>query len=195
MDFEDSFTYNIAEFFYRYKIFYEVVNWKNYQYPKKESTPDLVVLGPGPGVVEDYHSLLNEIKDFDSHPFFYCGICLGHQILGFINGFKLDREQPIHGQSVPVQIPHWSCFPKSYRGQIVSVQRYNSWMLKQTCQRYWVTLSEDGMFLWSPGSLSFQFHPESVGTSCPYLFFETIVKLAYNRKYHGQIKTSYFWNL
>ena len=186
VDFEDSFTYNIVEFFYGYKIPYKMINWKGYRHPREKLSSTIIVLGPGPGVVEDYRSLLPEIKinSSDSN-IFYFGICLGHQILGVKYGFKLYQEQPVHGQSVQVKIPPWSCFPVAYRGEFVSVQRYNSWTLKYTRDHPTSNLSRDGMFLWTPHSLSFQFHPESVGTSCPSLFFEAMLKLAYNRKHHG----------
>ena len=178
VDFEDSFTYNLAQFLYSYRVSYDVVHWEDY-------SPDhdipLVVWGPGPGVAYDYQSLLEKMKGPRTDDYFYFGICLGHHILGILNGFELYQEHPLHGQVVEVQIPHWPCFPKLIRGKHYSVQRYNSWSLRKDSLKSQGILSNDGMFLQGENFLSYQFHPESVGTSFPNIFFETALKLAYNR--------------
>ena len=188
VDFEDSFTYNIAQYLDHYRIPYRVVQWQNYRDRHCET---LIILGPGPGVVFDYRKFLEQVNCTRN---FYFGICLGHQLLGVLHGFELYRHRPMHGQVVSTKIPHWGCFPQSTWGRPALVQRYNSWSLRKGSGQVQGVLSSDGMFLFGHHFLSYQFHPESIGTSCPHLFFESAFKLAYN-KYYGRTKTSHFRNL
>ena len=114
IDFDDSFTYNIARYLHLYQLDWELVNWRNYSNPHN---PTLVILGPGPGVAVHYEAFLSHLDLGRSGQNFYFGICLGHQLLGLAGGFELFQDQPVHGQSVETTIPAWPCFPVKARGQ------------------------------------------------------------------------------
>ncbi|MCY4644206.1 MAG: aminodeoxychorismate/anthranilate synthase component II [Bacteriovoracales bacterium] len=184
IDFEDSFTHNVAHYLYAYGISYRSVHWRDYE---ENHSWDLVILGPGPGSALDYREFLEKIApsleghSHESSPFYF-GICLGHQLLGLWADLELYRSRPLHGQRVESSIPRWNCFPKKAWGKRVFVQRYNSWSLRGRPSDSEMSLSEDAMFLRGRHFLSYQFHPESIGTSCPRLFFESVFKLAYNKK-------------
>ena len=177
VDFEDSFTYNIAQHLYDYGITYRIVSWRNYSPHFAKNSKVVVILGPGPGVVFDYQEIFSKVVaglERNVH----LGICLGHHLLGVIHGFKLYRDHPVHGQAVDVEIPHWSCFAPEHRGKRTSVQRYNSWSIKGSPKGQG-RLSGDGMFLLGHNFLSYQFHPESIGTACPEIFFNSAFEFAY----------------
>ena len=116
VDFDDSFTYNFAQFLYSYRVSYDVIHWKDYSL---DHGIPLVIWGPGPGVAFDYQSLLEKMKGLKGKDCFYFGVCLGHHLLGLLNGFKLYQDSPLHGQVVETQIPYWTCFFQINMGEIL----------------------------------------------------------------------------
>ncbi len=202
IDFNDSFTYNIAnelnllgrkvKVIDHSKVFDFLENFK----AKETAT---IIYGPGPGHPRDYKDLFPSIeKLLSNQKIYHVGICLGHQILWAIAGIssKLSNK-PQHGQSFLFKIPEWSdTFNTDSFGQEIFVQRYNSLVVDLNDQEIYDTTSADlGDFFqkvkssYMQGELAFcryrrglsmQFHPESVGTSCPKLFFEAIISLPYN---------------
>lgn len=110
------------------------------------------------------------------------GICLGHQILHAQGpGQEIKKLQhPLHGQSRNLILPPWPEFPPSYWGQSVSVQHYNSLApfgpLGREIENLIGPEGEKMATRWTNG-ISYQFHPESIGTSCPQLFFHCLSTL------------------
>lgn len=193
-DFEDSFTFNIAaeiEALNLKNISLKVLTYTNL-YPGevekilsevKRDLPLLCVYGPGPGTPLDYkrcfpgiQMLLRRAKSF------HVGVCLGHQILWTMKGAKIERAKTvIHGQSVLFTIPKWSSiFPRSAFNKVTKVQRYNSLVvslppsLLKDKNNAFAFVSGECMAGMGRKILSYQFHPESVGTECPQLFFSFI---------------------
>ncbi len=114
------------------------------------------------------------------------GICLGHQLIFHAKGSKIEKSQrPLHGQSELITIPHWSqTFTEKDFSQVMEVQRYNSLCVKNYNFEAQVVRnkSEEVVMAMGPGFFSCQFHPESIGTSCPKSFFHSLVNYLYNKK-------------
>ena len=89
------------------------------------------------------------------------GICLGHQLIGLVDGFEIRKSlKPMHGEQVSI------LFNKKYTW----VQRYNSLALFESAR------SSDEILIreWSRG-VSYQFHPESIGTLNNSIFFKDLL--------------------
>ena len=172
VDFDDSFTFNIwAELerqFGRVKVLHysELIGLN----PTKFK---LIVLGPGPGSPFDYKDVLSYTKAH-LNQVKWSGICLGHQILGVAQGGTIKKSiRPAHGQKTTLALPEWLSDTK----KTCMVQRYNSLTVEGVCGE--ITRDCDGeiQVLKTKNSISYQFHPESVGTSYPKLFFRPLVQL------------------
>lgn len=164
IDFEDSFTYNIASVLYEEVPLCKVVTHQDffshkYDEWKKQQGRKGIILGPGPGHPEIHRKYFPQIKDLISDEnIFVMGICLGHQIIGLMNELTVGPVQnQVHGQVVDVQL----------NGEIKSVQRYNS-----------LGVFENGVekisLKWGRG-VTYQFHPESIGTDNSLSYFESLL--------------------
>lgn len=168
VDFEDSFTYNIASVLHEYcpenitiaVVSHEQFFEKNYfstilSYSEKIG----VILGPGPGHPNEYSEYFPQIKQlFLKENFYLMGICLGHQILGLMEGYEIDYcDRPIHGESVDFL----------FRNKLYQVQKYNSLCVKKG--------EEVFDLLEGRNWISYQFHPESIGTTNNIDFFKTLL--------------------
>jgi len=159
IDFDDSFTYNLACELDALDILVEVIHWtkayEKFLEIKKHSSlfPNIFMFGPGPGHPEEY--LLN--KDFclnlffqeiyhllfqtskasnKENRYFFYGVCLGHQLWwSFLNAKVEHSIQAVHGQSVSLVLPDWDIFQKKLfktKGhRRIQVQRYNSLCIKK----------------------------------------------------------------
>jgi anthranilate/para-aminobenzoate synthase component II len=167
IDFEDSFTYNLVQELIAVGFIVDVILWKDFE----ENPPDgLLVLGPGPGHPDDYQKIFPLIKEWlnEKKPFF--GVCLGHQIFWRILGEKVTRSlKPLHGQKVKLNFDSdWRVwFGKE---EDVYVQRYNSLAVNEDSAKKWPKYKcfvQEGEILITRSSnvLTYQFHPESIGTS------------------------------
>ena len=169
IDFEDSFTFNIASELYKFETniliipHYEFFTTKNMNdFKNKTKSPTAIILGPGPGNPEDHLEYFDIIKSLLLNPnIFLMGICLGHQILALIDGLFVRRSmRPMHGQQVKID----------FNNQNILVQRYNSLAV-------YVSEKNDNEILirnWDRG-ISYQFHPESIGTERSPLFFKDLL--------------------
>jgi anthranilate/para-aminobenzoate synthase component II len=184
IDFEDSFTYNIASELLSVGIEPRVVHWKNLSI---EELSPLIIWGPGPGHIEEYYpSILPILKySFSSKKYFHIGICLGHQLLAFHLGLKIKREErPTHGVRRAWTVPDWSFFPSEFKGRSIRVQGYNSWFVEVpeiAPKGVQLSLGVNGVeALKGENFVSYQFHPESAGTDSSELFFSPMKECRYN---------------
>lgn len=187
-DFDDSFTYNIFTELNKISAAkVEVIELKEILSTLQELASSdekiLVVLGPGPGHPSQYSYLLKTIASImKCSNVFLCGICLGHQLILQALGVEAEHcYDPIHGRTrnlkLPLEFAHQCRLTES-----IEVQFYNSLAVKLT-QKAQQTLESHGydyycyddeiMIVRGERLISYQFHPESIGTTCPDQFFLT----------------------
>ena len=160
IDFEDSFTFNIASVLFPYEKSISVISHQdffkthlnNYLNSKKRHA---LILGPGPGHPNEYKKYFIEIEKLRKLKNFYImGICLGHQILGLIDNKIISKsKKQIHGQTIFIEV----------NGLQQAVQRYNSLSVYVDDTEVNISRFERG--------ISYQFHPESIGTDSNSLYF------------------------
>lgn len=167
IDFEDSFTYNVIQELEGVGFEVEVISWKDF-----DTLPPagLLVVGPGPGHPDDYQRIFPLLRDWlkMKRPFF--GVCLGHQIFWRLQDEEVIRSrEPLHGQKVKLEFDQeWKEWLGT--GEDVYVQRYNSLaVLSQASIRNPVfknfTQHDEILITLGEKIITYQFHPESVGTS------------------------------
>lgn len=178
IDFDDSFTFNLAELCESWGIEHQVLPYDEISESRvKQIKPHTIIWGPGPGHPDEYQKASNIIKQIQNSNIYQIGICLGHQLLMKSLGFEIvASKDKKHGTNGNFLVPEWIEFDPEYFNKNLEVQYYSSLAvlyderLEKT--EYMLTL-EDGLITSGKGAnlLSFQFHPESVGTSCPEAFF------------------------
>lgn len=189
IDFDDSFSYNIKSYLsqiVRDESSLQSIHYSKFNdfffssesldlFEKKykiEKSKYIICLGPGPGHVNEYIEAVKNIKLFyKKSNCLLVGICMGHQLL--LNILKdqniLRCKAPLHGRYLSLKT--------NKLFDTASVQRYNSWTVEAD------GLRDDHCVFDEVGELAayreenlytLQFHPESVGTSCPNLFFDPL---------------------
>lgn len=184
-DFEDSFTYNIFTELKLLGLDVTIISKKEVPFfletKMKSTKKEIILLGPGPGHPKEYQETLVSLKKAlaFSHLYFY-GICLGHQLICECLGLDVERSyRPIHGESVSVDLS-LEVSKKFNLASHISVQRYNSLavrmgpQLKRRLKKLeldYFFVEDDLMGMKGKNFLSYQFHPESVGTTFRSQFF------------------------
>jgi anthranilate/para-aminobenzoate synthase component II len=177
VDFEDSFSYNVIQEISSLNIQVDVIHWQDFQ---EITDHDLLVLGPGPGHPEDYQRIFNVVGEWLKNSKKIFAVCLGHQILWHIMGAEVKVSQyPLHGQKVELLLDEeWRKWLRV--NNEVWVQRYNSLavMKPQIIPADWRLFLQLGEVVMTRSSqvISYQFHPESMGTNCRRCFFRPILR-------------------
>ncbi|MCB9060868.1 MAG: hypothetical protein H6622_05040 [Halobacteriovoraceae bacterium] len=192
VDFEDSFTFNISSEIQNYSnIRPEIIHFNCIdQLHIDNNYKNVFILGPGPGHSKDYQNkifpFLNNYLFKDN--VFVMGICLGHQIIcGFLGAHISYLKRPIHGQSI--ELPIFLAEQKIKK--IVRVQMYNSLYVKHfsypgiSLQMY----KNQCLIAKGSGLITYQFHPESVGTSRRRIWFQPMLNFMYNKADDKQVKS------
>jgi anthranilate/para-aminobenzoate synthase component II len=189
-DFEDSFTHNIASELrlrgHRVEVI-ELNNIQSFLHNFSSNDKSIFIFGPGPGHPNDYAEIFDSIRNSLTLPHIYhLGICLGHQIFCSLWGGRVFlSKRPIHGQRIQLTIPDWDIFDSSFHGKTIDVQRYNSLALPKSQLNSLISSPQKIQYLWHQdelmmtsfkNGLTYQFHPESVGTSYRSLFFGPVDK-------------------
>ena len=183
IDFDDSFTHNIySELCQVYTV--RIIHFT--QLKQEMNSMDLnsrqvFIFGPGPGHPKDYDNFTNELNTIlKKKNILSFGICLGHQLIWNVFGLPSSRAHIIlHGQSEKI------LFKDFFKDEnlFINVQRYNSLTVKisQLIQdRYlsqgWRIIVESGEIYASrhKNVLTYQFHPESIGTNYKTLLYSPI---------------------
>jgi anthranilate/para-aminobenzoate synthase component II len=186
IDYDDSFTFNIANQLKLLNVDSTVIHYSKLPHLSLIHAKKIVLIhGPGPGHPDEYHEYFDLIQGYLNSPFILnVGICLGHQIFHTLWGHKISHaKKPVHGESYQIEIPHWDMFDRNTWGKSFQVQRYNSLVVqsesiiqaKESHHQHFVLDGEITMSQFTNG-FSYQFHPESIGTSCPSVFFYKIVQ-------------------
>jgi anthranilate/para-aminobenzoate synthase component II len=137
----------------------------------------VIVLGPGPGNPDEYLAFIEPIqKILNKKNVFVFGVCLGHQLIWKSMGFNWSKSNnPVHGQSF---LTYFKFFNKS-----IKIQRYNSLKVtgldsqfKKKVDEGWTIefLGDEFMLSAKDNILTYQFHPESVGSSRKDLLYSPI---------------------
>lgn len=169
IDFEDSFTYNIASVIFPMETSVKVIPHSEFFQSRmgeflQSKEKHALILGPGPGHPVEHQKYFKQIEDFRNKSNFYVmGICLGHQMLGLIDGKIVDRAQEqIHGQTIFIE----------FDGIERAVQRYNSLAVYENGEEVNIRRFKQG--------ISYQFHPESVGTDSNSLYFRELINFIHS---------------
>lgn len=187
-DFEDSFTYNIyselLELDFIDKI--EIVEKEGIavffsELAKQDSHSQvLVVLGPGPGHPKQYSFLMENLKQaLGKKNIILFGICLGHQLISLSLGFQIkSAKTPLHGKVEHIKLAPILAKNLGLASDLY-VQRYNSLVPiyhDKHCERveHFYQINNELLIVMGENFLAYQFHPESVGTTCPSSFFKTL---------------------
>jgi len=189
IDFDDSFTYNIAAELYSQNIPSEVIHYKifleNFEIYLKSAK--VFIFGPGPGHPDEYSPVVNKIKVLLENPSsMLFNICLGHQLMGMAMGKKVFKSALLrHGVRESITVPNWpSVFEASFCQREVEVQYYSSLCVKgdeKGREKLYSNADGEIQIISFGQHLSYQFHPESVGTSCRKHFFDPVARFLYNQ--------------
>lgn len=176
LDFQDSFTYNVVQELEEIGISVKVIPWHDFTSLEGEN---LLVLGPGPGHPDEYAIIFELILSWLEKGKNIFGICLGHQLIWKLKGMDIiSSAHPIHGQSflLPISslVENWLLL----KGPL-KVQRYNSLAVRFSgacAPDLYSVLGDELMLAKTKQTISYQFHPESLGTNCRKSFFLPILK-------------------
>lgn len=171
----DSFTYNLVQYFQELGV--EVVVKRNDEITREEAkilNPDYLVISPGPGTVENP-------TDIGVGPDLYrhfkgkipiLGVCLGQQMMGYLEGGKIVKIEPQHGKRWEMKKIGDSQLFKNidetftamrYHSMIVSKEDFPSESLTITAEA-----ADKGCIMAFENTdqkvFGVQFHPESIGT-------------------------------
>ena len=181
LDFNDSFTYNIYNEFLSLSTHVKVLHIDMFSLSDTTSY-DLIVLGPGPGKYTEYERYFKTIESLvfysNLKEFHLLGICLGHQLIQNSLGREIFKlKAPVHGQSQSVKFSNDTVLIPELNDLTCDVQFYNSWAVRINSNHsiFEYELQDDQGSLiasFSKNITTYQFHPESVGTSCPKAFFK-----------------------
>ena len=176
VDFEDSFSFNVVQELTEAGFLVDVIKWFDLN---RSDDYDLLVLGPGPGHPDDYANIYSIVRERLTSQKKIFGVCLGHQMIWSIKGCKIGGAcLPLHGQRARFFLneswQNWLGLP-----QEIWVQRYNSLAVKVDEVNFeGDALVVDGelMMYRDQSVISYQFHPESMGTNCRQSFFRPLLR-------------------
>ena len=166
----DSFTYNLVQYIGAINPNLEVHrNDKITLDEIRESSPERIVISPGPGIPENAGVSIDIIKVFGQDiPIF--GICLGHQAITVAYGGKVDRANEIvHGKTSKMKHTGSAIFkdiPKEFEAtryhSLVAIENSFPSALKITAR------TNNGLIMGLEHEkfpiYGVQFHPESIVT-------------------------------
>lgn len=166
IDCNDSFTYNLLDYFYRLGVNCTVVNVVDVD-SKMVDAADGIVLSPGPGHPKDYPSLLALLDTcHQNKPIL--GVCLGMQLLAHYFGMLVIKSQhPMHGKTSDIYHDQREIFHKIQTP--FNIMRYHSLVVKSVTADFTVTSRTKDDIIMSfrhntYNLIGVQFHPESVLT-------------------------------
>lgn len=165
----DSFVYNLAQAFGALGADPVVVRSNATLEELEGSSPDAIVVSPGPGTPDDAGVSLEAIKAFTDAGTPVLGVCLGHQCIGAAFGGRVDRASvgPVHGKTSQVTHDGRAVF-KGLPSPFVATRYHSLSIAEDTfpADLEVTARSEDGVVMGvrhrSLPVEGVQFHPESV---------------------------------
>ncbi|MBC2096679.1 anthranilate synthase component II [Listeria welshimeri] len=186
IDHNDSFTYNLYQYFLELQEDVHVVSATNLTLEKlHQLAPEMVVLSPGPGSPEDFPLSLAILSEINVP---ILGICLGHQMIGHFFGAKVVRANiPVHGKTSIISHDGSGLFaglnPK------FQVTRYHSLVIAPDsvpADLRVTAITENGVLMalehLNKAIYSVQFHPEAILSENGHAILENFVRLGRNAK-------------
>ncbi len=173
LDNRDSFVFNLVDEFRRHDAEVSTVrsnmSLEDWQRCLAQSSPDLVVLSPGPGRPEDAGMMVPWLRTGPDLPIL--GVCLGHQALAVAAGGRVERApRPVHGRKSLISVKEDAIF----RGLPLPLvaARYHSLVVTDVPEQMQVvaTTRDEGQELVMAirhrrlCQIGLQFHPESILT-------------------------------
>jgi len=180
IDFNDSFSYNILSEFYLLDEKLDIINID--QLNDSYMSYCFYVFGPGPGHVADYKQYFKFIQKIINKPSPKLFICLGHQIFWYLKGAKIIESVNIkHGQTEDLFLSKNLQKKLGFSLNELKVQRYNSLSVKLSnlnIDNNTMAFNSDQELMLALGKdyLSYQFHPESIGTIFRSQYFRYFIK-------------------
>ena len=183
IDHNDSFTYNLVHLFNETKhCNISVINFQKLNI-EDISNFDKIVLGPGPGLPEEYPHFNQVLEKFAATKSIL-GICLGHQAIGQFFGAKLIHlPQVLHGQKVHINHSENESLFKNIKNPF-NAGLYHSWVLDTStlpeCLISQAQTTDNLLMAFSHKHYNIyglQFHPESYMTSAGKQIIENWISL------------------
>ncbi len=187
IDFDDSFTFNLKGLLESLGAEVEVLNHRDICSMNLIDITNnylAVIIGPGPGHPDEYRHLYSTIQQLIlCNDIYLMGICLGHQLIWSCQEFSIiKRANPLHGVREDLFIPAWDDLDPRFWGQKIAVQLYNSLHVDAVGNVENFAFGKNEVFMGKlSNGITMQFHPESVGTSFPEVFFYGLKKFMYNK--------------
>ena len=181
----DSFTYNLAQYFWG--LGFDTTVFRNDQISLTEVKafdPSHIIISPGPGTPDDSGISMELIREFHQiKPIL--GVCLGHQCIGqFFGGLVKRAPIPKHGKASLVKNKGMGVFQNlpaefkaiRYHSLIVAEDTINQEELEITAR------SEDDDLVMALQHKKYkvhgiQFHPESIMTEYGHQMLKNFVEL------------------
>jgi len=185
-DFNDSFSLNIYSEIYEHNQNIQVIKYadalKSMEALINKKEKSLVILGPGPGHPRDYEQIVASlIKLQKCDQIFFLGVCLGHQLIAHSHHLEVTHAKvAVHGQVMQYKIEQKIAQDLALNSEF-KAQRYNSLYIPSTQENrdllnkleFKACEQDDEFFLlYGERLLTYQFHPESIGTNYRKSFFK-----------------------
>lgn len=177
---EDNFSHILSHLTHHIGYDTEVVD--TFEYSPDSDSSDLVIIGPGPGDINDVHNprmvklmnLTHEILNSDKP---VLGVCLGLQAISKAMDFSVEQQrEPTQGLQVEIDL----------FGTKEKVGLYNSFSPMNSEIDHGLELSLNGdnriMAMRRTGLCGLQFHPESAMTQNGYRIISNIISELFQAK-------------
>ncbi len=163
----DSFTYNLAEYFFHLGQEVKVIrNDESLDLLCNSNQYDGIILSPGPQIPKDANHLMEVLDYYAKAKIPILGVCLGMQAIAeYFGGTLCKAPEPIHGKVRKIK----SLDKDIFQGQptYLDIVRYHSWIVdKQPIVLEYSALGIEGepmgLFHKDLPISAVQFHPESI---------------------------------
>ena len=183
IDNHDSFTYNIYQFFSSVSDCSVVKNDAVSIGELKKKDISHLVISPGPGRPEESAVSIDAVLHF-KNKIPILGVCLGMQLMAYLNGGKIEKHPPVHGKTE--KIFHSNCGIHSGLPAEFYAARYNSLAVSGIDETLLdITAKGESGFIMGLRDRKHrffegvQYHPESFLTENGTYLFKNFLKMGY----------------
>jgi anthranilate synthase/aminodeoxychorismate synthase-like glutamine amidotransferase len=172
IDHYDSFSFNVIDWLREPGVEILYAAYDDADAMRRIATAGCpLVLSPGPGRPEDVGPTLALVKALRGKvPIF--GICLGHQILGYLDGAEIKRSTaPFHGSARRILVDHAQGILHDMKPAFTAAVYHSLVVDRDSLPDCWKILAHDDLgeiqaMEWTPEpplapAFGVQFHPES----------------------------------